>query len=247
VFSQGAGRFSIFKGHNYLFNYTYGGWIERLFINTMVLYNQSQGFLSTESFITPDYQLLGKHEGGVEDLLHISFSMDLYLKALKTNINGKLGYSSTYSKGNEINGTPYSFHSDYTSVGLKLRSVFNGSFNYITGASWKYSGTSSVVRHSNTDFTQFLDSYFDLSNTLKLQIIAERYRFGGLEGKNNWYFLDGVVHYQLSEKKWKLKLEARNLFDNHQFEQFELTDNGTESTIHRLVSRYFLLGIRYRF
>lgn len=45
-----------------------------------------------------------------------------------------------------------------------------------------------------------------------------------------------------SENKWEIKFEMRNLLDNHQFEQYELTDVDTESTFHSVGSRYFLAG-----
>lgn len=112
---------------------------------------------------------------------------------------------------------------------------------------WRYYRTSSVVRQSNIDLTQFLDLYFELSDTIELQLLAERYRFGGHKNENDHYFLDSIVHYEISENKWKIKFEMRNLLDNHEFKQYELTNVGTESTFHKIVSRYFLAGIHYRF
>ncbi|WP_445665512.1 carboxypeptidase-like regulatory domain-containing protein [Fodinibius sp. AD559] len=247
TFSRGVGIFGVFRGHNYLFNYTLGDWIDHFFVNATVLYNQKKESLSVNSIITPEYRLLRKQQGGFEDLLHFSLSTDLYLKALRNNLKGKLGYSSTHSKTNEINGENYLFYSHFLKPGFELRSVFDGVFNYIVGGSWKYHRNSSVVRHSNIDLTQFLDLYFDLSDTIELQLLAERYRLGGREKGNNHYFLDGIAHYELSKNKWKIKFEMRNLLNNHQFEQYELTDVGTESTFHKIVSRYFLAGVHYRF
>jgi len=247
TFSRGVGTFGVFRGHNYLFNYTIGDWIDHFFVNATVLYNQKWESLSVNNIITPKYRLLRNQQGGFEDLLHFSLSTDLYLKALRNNVKGKLSYSSTRSKPNEINGESYSFYSHFMKPGFELRSVFDGMFNYIVGGSWKYYRHSSVVQQSNIDLTQFLDLYFDISETIELQLLAERYRFGGREKENNYYFLDSIVHYELSENKWKIKFEMRNLLNNHQFEQYELTDVGRESTFHKIVSRYFLAGVNYNF
>lgn len=247
TFVRGLGTYEVFRGHNYLFNYTYGGWVDWFLINTTILYNKTKDHFSSKNIITPDFKLMSKRRGDVQGLFHFNLATDVYIRAVKNNIKARVNYSSTSSSGNMVNGNLYSFQSDYSTVDFEIRSVFKGLFNYIIGSSWMYQRTALGSRQTHIDQLQFLDLYFDFSKKIELQLFAEKFKFGGLEKQQNWYFLDGILNYDIKPNKWEMKAEARNLLNNQQFHKYSLTDMGAESTAHKIVSRYFLLGLHYRF
>ena len=80
-----------------------------------------------------------------------------------------------------------------------------------------------------------------------LQVQTERYYFGNLKTDNTYYFLDFETRYKLKKDKLTLGLSGKNLFNTKTFRNFSISDIGSSTTEYRLLPRFVLLKLEYRF
>tara|TARA_B110001469_G_scaffold24932_1_gene25633 strand:- start:1995 stop:2174 length:180 start_codon:yes stop_codon:yes gene_type:complete len=59
--------------------------------------------------------------------------------------------------------------------------------------------------------------------------------------------LDFDARYKLLKNKLTLGLTGKNLFNTERFRNFSISDIGTSTTEYRLLERYVLLKLEYRF
>jgi len=80
-------------------------------------------------------------------------------------------------------------------------------------------------------------------------IQAERYFFGNLNTDNDdtYYFADFNARYTVKENKLTFSLSGKNLFNTERFKEFSISDIGNSTTEYRLLPRYVLLKMKYRF
>jgi outer membrane receptor protein involved in Fe transport len=93
----------------------------------------------------------------------------------------------------------------------------------------------------------FLDLSVVFNDKFDVQMQSEFYYFGNLETDNTYYFLDFDVRYKLIENKLTLGLSAKNLFNTERFRSFSISDIGFSTTEYRLLPRFVLLKMEYRF
>lgn len=93
----------------------------------------------------------------------------------------------------------------------------------------------------------FLDFSFIFNNKLDFKLQSERYYFGNLQTDNTYYFLDFDIRYKLIENKLTLGFTGKNLFDTQKFKKFSISDIGNSTTQYRLLPRFTLLKLEYRF
>ncbi len=93
----------------------------------------------------------------------------------------------------------------------------------------------------------FLDLSFVFNNNLDFKLQTERYYFGNLQADKNYYFLDLDASYKLIENKLTLGLTGKNLFNTKSFKSFSISDIGSSTTEYRLLPRFILLKLEYRF
>lgn len=93
----------------------------------------------------------------------------------------------------------------------------------------------------------FLDLSFVFSDKFDTQIQSERYYFGNLQTDNTYYFLDFDARYKLIDNKLTLGITGKNLFNTERFRNFSISDIGTSTTEYRLLPRFVLLKLEYRF
>jgi len=81
-----------------------------------------------------------------------------------------------------------------------------------------------------------------------MQFQTERYFFGNLNKKNNtYYFLGFDAKYTIKKNKLTLALTGKNLFNTETFRTFSISDISTSTTEYRLLERFVLLKMEYRF
>jgi hypothetical protein len=133
--------------------------------------------------------------------------------------------------------------------GLELRSGFKGLFNYHIGTKWNTNKIeTSTINNSFTDNVSFLDLSFVFNDKFNIQFQTERYFFGSLDKENNtYYFLDFDARYTIKKNKLTLALTGKNLFNTETFRTFSISDIGTSTTEFRLLERFVLLKMEYRF
>lgn len=247
-FSKGLEEFNQLNSSSAILNYTYGSWGDKFFANTFVLYSKNNDFFSTNSIIAQNFSQSEKIIIKDREFLSISSSIDRYFKPIKSNLKINLGATKTNFK-NIVNNSNLrevkNFNADY---GFELRSGFRGFFNYHIGSKWNYNVVETIIKNNFTDTMSFLDLSFMFSDKFNIQAQSERYFFGNLDKDNNkYYFLDLEARYVIKENKLTFFLSGNNLFNTETFRNYSISDINISQTEYRLIPRYVLLKMEYRF
>ena len=247
-FSSGLETFNQLNESNAILNYTYGGWGNKFFLNSLVMFIKNNDFYSTNSIISQNFSQSEKIIIKNREILTISSSLDKYFKLLKTNLKMKFGYSKTNFKNIVNNSDLREVKSINTDYSFELRSGFRGFFNYHIGSKWKYNLIETKIKNSFTDNISFIDLSINFNKKINIDVQSERYFFGNLEkNSNKYYFLDLESKYVFKNNKLTFFLSGNNILNKKTFNNFSISDVSTSQSEYRLLPRYFLLKIEYRF
>lgn len=247
-FSKGLEEFNQLNVSNAILNYTYGSWGDKFFANTFILYSKNSDFFSTNSIITQNYSQAEKIIIEDREFLSISSSFDRYFKPVKSNLKINFWGVKTNFKNIVNNSNLREVKNLNANYGFELRSGFRGLFNYHFGSKWNYNQVETTFKNNFTDNMSFLDLSFIFSEKFNIQVQSERYFFGNLDNENNkYYFLDLESRYVVKDNKLTLFLSGNNLFNTLKFRNYNISDINISQTEYRLMPRYLLLKIEYRF
>ena len=246
-FSKGTGDFNQLEASSVVFNYQLGNWSDRFFANTLIIFNKNHDFFSTNTAIEQNFTQAEKILIEDREFLNVNSKLDYYFKFMSSNLKVDLGYSQSEFKNIVNNSNLRQVTSNNYNYGLELRSGFSGIFNYHIGTKWTTTEIETTINNSFTNNVSFLDLSFVFDKKLDIQIQSERYYFGNLQSDNTYYFLDFDARYKLIENKLTLGLTGKNLFNTKRFRNFSISDIGTSTTQYRLLPRFVLLKLEYRF
>ena len=246
-FSKGTGDFNQLDASSVVFNYQLGNWSDRFFANTFILYSKNHDFFSTNTAIGQNFTQAEKILIKDREFISINSKLDYYFKFISSNLKIDLGYTQSEFKNIVNNSNLRLIISNNYNYGLELRSGFKGVFNYHIGTKWLTTEIEASVNNSFTDNVSFLDLSFIFNKKLDFELQSERYYFGNLQTDNTYYFLDFDLRYKLIENKLTLRLTGKNLFNTERFRNFSISDIGTSTTEYRLLPRFVLLKLEYRF
>ena len=246
-FSKGTGNFNQLEASSMTFNYQLGNWSDRFFANTFVIYSKNYDFFSTNTIIEQNYTQSEKILIKNRTFLSISSKIDYYFKSISSNLKLDLGYGKSEFKNIVNNSNLRQVTSNNYNYGLELRSGFKGIFNYHIGTKWNTTEIKTTINNSFTDNVSFLDLSFVFNDKFDVQLQSERYYFGNLETDKTYYFLDFDARYKLIENKLTLGVTGKNLLNTERFRNFSVSDIGTSTTEYRLLPRFILLKMEYRF
>ena len=246
-FSKGFGSFNQLEASNVLLNYQLGNWSDRFFANTLILYSKNHDFFSTNTLIEQNYTQSEKILIKDQEFISVNSKLDYYFKFIASNLKVDLGYTKSEFKNIVNNSNLRTIFSKNYTYGLELRSGFKGLFNYHIGTKWTTNTIKTTLKNSFTNNTSFLDLSFVFNDKFDTQIQSERYYFGNLNTDKTYYFLDFATNYQLKENKLTLGLIGKNLFNTKTFRNYSISDIGSSTTEYRLLPRYVMLKLEYRF
>jgi hypothetical protein len=247
-FDKGVDKTNQINASNLFFNYGLGDWSGKFFANFTAVYNKDHDFYSTNSIVAPNYSQTERIIIKNRDMITVSANADYFFKYIRSNLKLTTSYSKSNYKNivNSINFREVT--SNNYNYGLELRSGFKGIFNYHIGSKWTTNSIETSIVNSNTNNMSFLDLNFNFSKKINVDIQSERYFFGNLDKDNNrYYFLDLDSKYTVKDNKLTFTLSGKNLLNTKQFTEYFVSDIAVASTTYRLLSRYVLLRIDYRF
>lgn len=246
-FSKGTNDFNQLNASSIVFNYQLGNWSDRFFANMFILYSRNHDFFSTNTLLNQNFTQADKTLVKDREFLSFNSKLDYYFKFITSNLKLDIGYTKSEFKNSINNSNLRQVTSNNYNYGLELRSGFKRAFNYHVGTKWT---TTEIETTTNIDFTNntcFLDLSFVFNKRFDLQLQSERYYFGNLQTDNTYYFLDLDTHYKLLENKLTLGLSGKNLLNTQSFRNFSISDIGTSMTEYRLLPRYLLATMEFRF
>ncbi len=246
-FIVGTGEFNQLDASALFFNYQLGNWSDRFFTNTTFAYTKNHDFFSTNSQISQNVTQSETIVIKNRELFTANSFLDYFFKKLQSNLKLKLGYTQPEFKNivndselREVNSINYNY-------GFEYRTAFDGIFNFHLGSKWLTNKIKTTSKNEFTDNMSFLDVTFTFNEKLNIDINSERYFFGNLNTDNTYYFLDFDTRYTIKENKLTLMLSGRNLLNTNTFRNFAISDIGTTTTEYRLLPRFVLLKMEYRF
>ena len=247
-FSKGLDEFNQLNSSSAILNYTYGSWGDKFFANTFLLHSKNHDFFSTNSRIAPNFSQTEKIIIQDREFLSISSNIDRYFKPIQSNLKINLGATRTNFKNSINNFDLREVKSVNANYGFELRSGFRGFINYHIGSKWNYNQIQTTLKTNFTDNMRFLDLSFMFSDKFTVQVQAERYFFGNLDkNSNKYYFLDLEARYVVRENKLTFFLSGNNLLNTETFKNYSISDIQISQTEYRLMPRYVLLKMEYRF
>ncbi|NER17211.1 carboxypeptidase-like regulatory domain-containing protein [Spongiivirga citrea] len=244
---KGTASFNQLEASSFNFNYQFRGWGDRFFASTFLFYTENHDFFSTNSIINQNVVTAEKILIKDRNSLTLSSRFDYYFKFVRSNLKLKLGYNRSQFKNIVNNSDLREITSRNYKYGVELRSGFSGFFNYHLGTNWITRSIETTFTNNFTDNTTFLDLNFVFNEKVSLMIQGEHYYFGNLENDNTYSFLDFDGRYTVKKDKLTLGISGKNLFNTTTFRNFNISDIGSTVTEYRLLPRYVLLKIEYRF
>ncbi len=246
-FLKGTDGFNQQDASSIIINYQLGNWSDRFFANTFILYSKNHDFFSTNTTLNQNFTQAEKILVKDREFISINSKLDYYFKFMSSNLKLDLGYTKSEFKNIVNNSGLREVSSNNYNYGLELRSGFKGIFNYHIGTKWTTTTIKTTISNSFTNNVSFLDLSFVFNSKLDVQLQSERYYFGNLQTENTYCFLDFDTRYKLIENKLSLGVSGKNLFNTEKFRNYSISDIGSSTTEYRLLPRFVLLKIEYRF
>jgi len=246
-FSLGYADFTKFANHNANIGYAYGNWSDRFIASAFIGYSYADKYFSSKSTLAQNYSLSEPIVLNDRDIQFYNITIDYYFKFIRTNL--KLNFGGNASKfQNYVNDSDIrNITSNGIDYGFELRSGFNGIFNYHVGSKWNYSEFKTNYKVAYTNNRSFVNLTFRFNKKLFATLRNERYYFGGLsQGKKDFYFSDFNINYNMNDKI-QFEFMLNNIFNNDTFRSYSITDISVSETNYKLISRYALLKVSYRF
>lgn len=246
-FRKGVGEFNQLTATNFGLNYQLGNWSDRFFATTFITYNKNHDFFSSNRILNQNFALSERILIKNREFLSISGNLDYYLKFITSNLKVDVGYSQADFKNSINDGPLRKVVSKNLRYGLELRSGFSGVFNYHLGTKWTTNTIETTIENTFTNNVSFLDMSLVFNEKWNMKIQTERYLFGNVEGDNTYCFMDFDSNFQIKKNKLSLGIRGKNLFNTNRFKNFTISDIGTTETQYRLLPRFVLLQMEYRF
>jgi hypothetical protein len=248
-FSKGTGNFNQLNASTLFLNYQLGNWSDRFFANTFVYYNKNFDFFSTNTLINQNFTQSKRIIIKDRELLSVSSKFDYYFKKISSNLKVDIGFSKSNYKNVINNSNLREVKASNYNYGLELRSGFQGVFNYHIGTKWMTNKIETIaINNSFIDNVSFLDFSFVFNDRFNIEFQTERYFFGNLDKENNTYnFLDFNANYTIKKNKLTIALTGKNLFNTKNFRTFSISDISRSTTEYKLLERFLLLKMEYRF
>jgi len=228
--------------------YTLGNWSDKFFANFNIIYNQNNDFYSTNSRIFQNYSQSQKIIIHDREFLSMNSNTDYFFRTISSNLKLNLGISKANFKNIVNDSDLREIKNLNVNYGVELRSGFKGFFNYHFGTKWNYSKVETSISNSFTNNTSFLDLSFMIDEKFNFEIESERYYFGNLDKENSdYYFLDLEARFIAKKNKLNFYLSGNNLLNTKTFQNYSISDISISQTEYRLLPRYVLLKMEYRF
>lgn len=244
----GLDKPAIFNKTSFFINYIYGKWTDKFLWNTFMFYNIENDYITSNNIVYEDFTLNKYFTFKDRKILTVNSTIDYHLKYLKSNIRIKTSFLKT-NYANRINGSDLrKIRNLNFSYGLEFRSGFDGLFNFHIGTKNTHSiinveGFNNVYVNNNS----FLDTHFSLSKKFDIQSNLDYYYLENLNKSKGFYFFDFKTIYKLKENKLSISIKGRNLLNINTLSVNSITDISESIISYRLLPRFILAGLEYRF
>ncbi|OYQ43252.1 hypothetical protein CHU92_03600 [Flavobacterium cyanobacteriorum] len=246
-FSRGLGAFNQLESSSAGLNFTTKHYLNRYSFSAGITYGRQNDIITYRSQINQNLSLSEAFiiRGGEQS--SINLRSHFVIKKLKGSLAiDALGTQAIYY--NQVNESGLRKNTMYSQIySLRWRSSFKSAFNFNTGTEWNFSQIQSDNTFNNTSKYTYLDLQYTVTDKLRITAKGEHYNFGGVDNNDDYFFADIEASYSFDKDKYSIGLDVRNLFNTKEFTTYSVSDIGYSSNSFRLLPRYALLSLRYRF
>jgi len=223
---------------------------KQLQINAGVNYQRTKGNFFTNSIInenTTQINYFYLPQGNSN--LSFNFLIAKYIPFLESTIKLSSNYSISEYKNIVNNSELRNNKSQFLDTKLFMKTAFDGFINFENTVN--LSKSISESDNSNQFINESLNNVFKiiLKPTKKWFILLSSDYF--LPNRNqkeeNYVFLDATLRYRPKNKKIEFNLTAKNLLNETNFEQVQVSDFSTNIYRTNILPRYYLLNMTYIF
>ena len=232
---------------NVIVNYSSGSWGDRFFANVLMSYTHRHDYLSTRSFINPEVEKIERTLFKDQDLLNLSASIDQYLEFFSSNLKLKAGFATTEFQS-IVKNDFIDVEAENYNLGFEFKSAFSSAFNFHLGTEWLHSSTYSTREFVTDRNFSFLDLIYTPNNRLNFSLKTESYFLEDSFSDSEWsLFLNFDARYTLIKNKLALQLHGQNLTNTENYTYAYSSEISSVETTYKLIPRYILLKLDYRF
>ncbi|MUV04720.1 hypothetical protein GN157_13470 [Flavobacterium rakeshii] len=246
-FNKGLGYFNQLDESNAGIDYTTKHYLNRYQFSVGLDYSKQNDVISYSSQLEQNSSLSNAFlmQGG--NRISAKFSSHYIVRKLKGTVRfgGNLGRLLYYNQFNESDLRKNILYIQTFTLGWT--SNFKSSFNFHFSTQWNFSQVKSDNIFRNTSKYSYLDLKYVINENLNIKLKSEHYNFGGLDSYSNYFFTDLSALYSFDNKNTSIGLDGRNLFNTNTFTSYNISDIGYSTNSYRLLPRYVLLTVKFRF
>jgi len=243
TFNRGTNDIQQINNHSFGFFYTFNNYKKQFLINSFLLHSFTDKSYGLNSQITErtnfnQYQII---DGG--KLTNYNLSITKYLKPFSSTlkastqqswsnnpiiINNTISEVVNYNANYRIQGTTY--------FKLPVNFKFGFQYNYSKGEFDNQISTNEYLEGN-------LDATLKLSNHWLFKLENNYYSIN----ENDYWFINANLNYNPEKSRFSYRLSANNLTNITEFRDVFISEFQRNETNFRVIPRYILLNIKYRF
>ena len=252
---RGSSLFIPANSHTAILNATYGKFSDNFMCYANIIGTTTQHGYRDDWHIDSDFNTSEKVENSLlNQRLILSSGIEYFSNNLSARFKIRPVLSANWYQ-NTLNGSDLRNNQSITStIDLSLRSGYLGWFNYHLGTTLTLSNiktdvSSTIVSiEKNTSIGSFLDFHLKFSDRLRGSIENEIFRFKQTNTPPQYYsFVNSSLYYEITRSRVYLTLTGRNLLNTKDFVNAYINDFSTQINRVRLLPRYILLELNFRF
>ncbi len=252
---RGSTLFIPANSHTAILTATHGKFSDNFMCYANLIGTTTQNGYRNDWRINADFNTSEKAENTFQNR-NLIFSSGL--EYFSTKLSSRLKIRPTVSTGwyqNTLNDNILrNTQTLMSAIDLSVRSGFLGWFNYHFGTTLTYSNVktdalgTTLSKAQNTSIGAFLDLHLKFSNRLTGKLENEVFQFRQSQSPPQYYgFVNSSLSYEISRSRVYLTLTGRNLLNTKEFVNAYISDFSTQINRVRLLPRYVLLELNFRF
>ncbi|SFB75745.1 CarboxypepD_reg-like domain-containing protein [Flexibacter flexilis DSM 6793] len=252
--SRGSALYIQQYSHTAIFNYKFGNFADEFLWHLNIVHTTNSKGYRSNFLINSDFNISEKVENNLSNKNTIvSGSIEKYMPSLHMRLKlrpsvGLGSYPNTLN-GSDIRQT----NSLNPKLDISLRSAYLKWFNFHLGSTLSQSRISTQSKDLKTNVKNqsvgaFADFYMKFRGKISARISNEVFYFKPQNAKaQKYYFVNATVSSEIIETKLSATLSVQNILNTKQFITPYITDFSTQTNSTKLLPRYVLLELNYRF
>ncbi len=252
---RGSNLFIPANSHTAILNATYGKFSDNFMCYANLIGTTTQHGYRDKWQITPYFNTSEKVGNNLSNQnLILSSGIEYFNTKLSVRFKVRPSFSANWYQNTLNNSDLRKNQSLNSAIDLSIRSGYLGWFNYHFGTTLTLSNVKTEISSINISNTQntsigsFLDFYLKFSERIRGSIETEVFRFRQYKASPQYYsFINSSLSYEVTRSRVYLTLTGRNLLNTKEFVNSYISDFSTQINRVRLLPRYVLLEVNFRF